>query len=123
MVRLTKKRRRKMKKSLLVWGVLIALALCFVGCCYYSTTHCTHGATHCHQKPKCDTGNCPDNADDTVETMTVEAVEIIPVGNQDNTPAASGKKALAPVKKTPAMPQTATPATPAAAPAVAPANN
>ena len=91
-----------MKKSLLVWGVLIALALCFVGCCYY-TTHCSHGMTHCHQKQGCKTQACPANAnDDTVETMTVEAVEIIPVGDNQGKAPAAGTTTSAPAKAAPA---------------------
>ena len=91
-----------MKKSLLVWGVLIALALCFVGCCYY-TTHCSHGMTHCYQKQGCKTQACPANAnDDTVETMTVEAVEIIPVGDNQGKAPAAGTTTPAPAKAAPA---------------------
>ncbi|MBQ4329211.1 MAG: hypothetical protein IJC27_05750 [Lentisphaeria bacterium] len=107
-----------MRKSLLVWGVLIALALCFVGCCYYTTTHCSPCSGHCHHKQNCNTQNCPANADDTVETMTVEAVEVIPVGNQDGTSGTPAQKAPAAAKKAPAP-------APAPAPAqnAAPANN
>jgi hypothetical protein len=100
-----------MKKSLLVWGVLIALALCFVGCCYY-TTHCSHGTAHCHCKQECKSKACPADAndDDTVETMTVEAVEIVPVGgNQGKTPAAGHTTTPAPAAKaSPAAPAPAT---------------
>jgi hypothetical protein len=88
-----------MKKSLLVWGVLIALALCFVGCCYYTTTHCSC-KTHCHHKQNCSPKACPAN-DDTVETMTVEAVEIVPVGNQGNTPAAPNAATAPAAQQTP----------------------
>jgi hypothetical protein len=104
-----------MKKSLLVWGVLIALALCFVGCCYYTSPKCSSCSGHCHHKQKCNIQNCPANADDTVETMTVEAVEIIPVGNQGGTPAASEKKTEVPAPGKPA-------ATPAPAKSAADAN-
>ena len=63
-----------MKKSLLIWGALVVVALCFVGCCYYNTTHC-HSA--------CGKSNCPtcsqqDADDGDGETVTIEAVELIP---------------------------------------------
>ena len=74
-----------MKKSLLIWGALIVVALCFVGCCYYNTTHC---ANHCKHDPccyennqKCDSSNQNDADDDEVDTVTVEAVEIVPLNN------------------------------------------
>ncbi|MBE6389533.1 MAG: hypothetical protein E7043_05105 [Lentisphaerae bacterium] len=74
-----------MKKSLLVWGALIVVALCFVGCCYYTTNHCSPCDKHCHHKPGCKAGNCLNNnaanQDGTVETVTVEAVELVPIGN------------------------------------------
>ena len=98
-----------MKKSLLVWGVLVVLALCFVGCCYYNTTHCSPCNQHCHHKPDCKDKSCPAD-DDTMETMTVEAVEVIPLGGNQGQPSATDSK-------------TAKPATaPATAPAPAPAN-
>jgi hypothetical protein len=74
-----------MKRSLLIWGALVVVALCFVGCCYYNTTHCHRG---------CGKSDCPtcsqQNADDgDEETVTIEAVELIPVNApaQDNAPA------------------------------------
>jgi hypothetical protein len=88
-----------MKKSLLVWGALVVIALCFVGCCYYTTNH-----NHCPPCPKhkhcCDkmSKKCPAVNDDTVETMTVEAVEIIPAGPVANPPAANQKSAPAAAK-------------------------
>jgi hypothetical protein len=81
-----------MKKILLVWGALIVIALCFVGCCYYNNAKCTPCKKHCMHKPCCSEAgkkcqSAPQQgANDTVETMTVEAVEIVPV--QGNTPAA-----------------------------------
>lgn len=75
-----------MKKSLLVWGALIVIALCFVGCCYYNTSHnhmpCNK---HCKHKPCCcESGKqCPDSntMGDEVDTVTVEAIEIVPLDN------------------------------------------
>jgi hypothetical protein len=82
-----------MRKSLLVWGALIVIALCFVGCCYYNYAKCSPCKKHCMHTPCCSEAGkkcqtAPAAADDTVETMTVEAVEIVPV-QQGNTPAAS----------------------------------
>ena len=96
-----------MKKSLLCWGALIVVALCFVGCCYYNTTHCTPCKKHCSHTPCCNEAGkkCPDaskNNDDTVETMTVEAVEIVPMQNNN----APGNNAPAPA----AQSQTTAPA-------------
>jgi FtsZ-interacting cell division protein ZipA len=99
-----------MKKSLLIWGVLVIVALCFVGCCYYNTTHNHQPCSkHCHHKPCCNEAGkeCPDdkkkdtNADnDEVESVTVEEVEIIPVNApaDQNQPAA--KKTAAPAART-----------------------
>jgi len=105
-----------MKKSLLLWGALIVVALCFVGCCYYNTTHHNGCAKHCHHQPCCNEKGvaCPDaqNADNggDVETVTVEALEIVPLGNGSNQ--APGNNPNAPAAQAPA---TQTPA--AAAPA------
>lgn len=88
-----------MNKSLLIWGVLVVVALCFVGCCYYNTTnHCAEKCTkHCSHNPCCNESGkkCPDNApqqnaDDDVETLTVEAVEIVPVNTPDPTAGNTG---------------------------------
>jgi hypothetical protein len=106
MVRLENKRRRKMKKSLLIWGVLVVIALCFVGCCYYTSNH-----NHCHPCPKhkhccSEMGKkCPAPDDDAVETVTVEAVEIIPAGpiNTPGTAAPAGNQKSAPAKAAPAQ--------------------
>jgi hypothetical protein len=101
------KRREKMKKSLLLWGALIVVALCFVGCCYYNTTHNTHPscAKHCHHKPCCNENGkqCPDaqnnNADNDVETVTIEAMEIVPVTPADGSNQTPENQA--PVNQTP----------------------
>ena len=91
-----------MKKSLLIWGVLVVVALCFVGCCYYNTTsHCAEKCTrHCSHNPCCNEAGkkCPDNArtqndGDDVETLTVEAVEIVPVNAPDAAAGNSGTAA------------------------------
>ena len=77
-----------MKKSLLVWGALIVIALCFVGCCYYNTTHCTHHHASADNCPTCDQ---QDGDDGDVETVTIEAVELVPTDApaQGNAPAAN----------------------------------
>ena len=74
-----------MKKSLLIWGALVVVALCFVGCCYYNTTHC-HSACG---KSSCPTCSQQDADDGTEETVTIEAVELIPANApvQSNAPA------------------------------------
>jgi FtsZ-interacting cell division protein ZipA len=95
-----------MKKSLLIWGALVIIALCFVGCCYYNTTHNNPCARHCKHDPCCNEAGkkCPDsqnkdkNADDDVESVTVEEVEIIPVG----APAQPAAPAKQPATQTPA---------------------
>ena len=99
-----------MKKSLLLWGALVIVALCFVGCCYYNTTSNHHCAKCCKHTPCCAQSGkaCPDSqnaadADNEVETVTVEAVELIPA----NQPAAQQNTAVplntaAPAAKTPA---------------------
>lgn len=108
-----------MKKSLLVWGALIIVALCFVGCCYYTTNHCSPCNKHCHHKPGCKGACCQNpnaaNQDETVETVTVEAVELVPIGNdapanQKSAPAAktSGEHHQAPAKDAAAAPAPAT---------------
>ena len=104
-----------MKKSLLLWGALVIVALCFVGCCYYNTTSNHHCAKCCKHTPCCaqsgktcpDSKNAADTGDDSeVETVTVEAVELIPAGQpagQQNAPATT--PATAPQKtKAPAAP-------------------
>lgn len=103
-----KKRRRKMKKSLLCWGALIVIALCFVGCCYYNTTHCHPCKKHCGHTPccneqgkKCPANNQNQQNDGTVETMTVEEVEIIPVQN-NAAPAGKSAAPQAPAATAPA---------------------
>jgi FtsZ-interacting cell division protein ZipA len=110
MVRWRKKGEKVMKKSLLLWGALVIVALCFVGCCYYNTTNNHHCAKCCKHTPCCAQSGktCPDSqnaadADNEVETVTVEAVELIP----DNQPAAQQntavpQKTAAPAAKTPA---------------------
>ena len=102
-----------MKKSLLIWGALVIIALCFVGCCYYNTTHNNPCTKHCKHDPCCNEAGkkCPDSQnkdndadDDDVESVTVEEVEIIPVGTPANqTPAKPANPAKqAPVNSTPA---------------------
>jgi len=93
-----------MKKSLLVWGALAVVALCFVGCCYYSTTH-NNCPQHCKHIPCCNESGkqCPDakkqmhkQNNNEVDSVTVEEIDIIPVNNppaNQNPPAkpATGK--------------------------------
>lgn len=112
-----------MKKSLLLWGALIVVALCFVGCCYYNTTH-NHNPKclkHCHHQPCCNESGkkCPDSQNDNgddVETVTIEAMEIVPLGNGQQPVDNNGKQA--PANTTPAA-NTAAPAPANSTPATA----
>lgn len=94
-----------MKKSLLIWGALIVIALCFVGCCYYNNTHHTPPCQqHCKHTPCCSEAGkqCPDDNDGEIDTVTVEAVEIVPLdGNAPaaQKPAAGHKGAEKPAEK------------------------
>lgn len=87
-----------MRKSLLIWGALVVVALCFVGCCYYNTTHCTHHHASADECPTCSQDG--DNGD--VETVTIEAVELVPA--QSNAPAQGNApvQSNAPAANTPA---------------------
>ena len=70
-----------MKKSLLLWGALVIVALCFVGCCYYNTTSNHHCAKCCKHTPCCAQSGktCPDskNAADTGDDSEVETVTVM----------------------------------------------
>ena len=68
-----------MKKHLLLWSIVAVAAIVLVGCCCNSCSKDSSGKKH-HKQSTCAVSNCPDQ---TMETVTVEAVEIIPIAPAD----------------------------------------
>ncbi len=92
-----------MKKRVLLWSAVTASALLFAGCC------CNAGSKKCCCKKACNSGkhwhkvqcskaNC--NAPDEVETVTIEAIGVIPATAPapaaDQTPATHSAPAATP---------------------------
>ncbi len=93
-----------------MWSVVAIAAIVLVGCCCNS---CSKSEKKHHKQSSCPAANCPEQ---TMETVTVEAVEIIPVapadstaGKKQTTEQNSGKNAVsrhgAAEKKAPAAPE------------------
>ncbi len=100
-----------MKKRVFLWSAVAASALLLAGCCCCpGNKPCARTKKMCKQnkhwhKVQCNTANC--NAPDEVETVTIEAVGIIPPA--ESAPAAPAATNHAPASAATA-PATATPA-------------
>ena len=91
-----------MKKHLILWGVVAIAAVVLVGCCCNSCSKGDSGKKHHRQRM------CPKCQEQCMETVTVEAVEIIPVAPANSTADKNKPAPQAPEKK--AAPRNAAPA-------------
>jgi hypothetical protein len=84
-----------MKKNLMLLGAIAAGTLILTGCCC-KPSHCCRPHKSRQNTRQCAPNTCPV----TEETMTIEAVEVIPVGN--NAPQAQNQNQAQTPAQTPA---------------------
>jgi hypothetical protein len=72
-----------MKKHLILCSAVAVGTLFLAGCCCESTNKCRPQKCHRHKTTQC----CPSTCPTASETVTIEAVEVVPVDGNNTAPA------------------------------------